>query len=205
MRRLFPVTVGCALAVMLWATAPCHADVISDDLDDGYALISGSEAFDTAPGWSAGVDYAVYAPDEYPGDHENKADSYIYAYQIFSDDTGSETLSSFSVGLDTGSGAAAPGDDDTYGAAGGVAPLLSRLVGGPPPSSVQWTLDVDPGEHTTVLLYSSPSSYQWKSATLANGGDGVTKQLPSPVPEPLTTSMLAAGGMLALLSRRRRR
>ncbi|MGC9455547.1 MAG: PEP-CTERM sorting domain-containing protein [Phycisphaerae bacterium] len=204
MRPSFLAIVGSTLVLLAWGALPCQGDVISDDLSEGYALLSGCVDFD-APTWGARVDYAVYAPNQYPGEHEDKSDSYIYAYQIFNDATSEVPLSSFSVGLDAGSGAANPGDDGSYGVAGGEAPLLAYLVGDPP-SSVSWAgFDTSPEEYSTVLLYSSPYGYQWKSATLADGGEGVTKQLPSPVPEPLTTSLLAAGGMLALLSRRRRR
>ena len=117
---------------------------------DPAALISGSEAFATSH-WIADIDYAVYAPNTYPGAHVDKATNYIYAYQVFNHVGSTVTLSALSVGLGAGSGAASPTDDGGYGAAAGVAPLLSRLVG-LPATSVQWAISPDPGEHTTVLL-----------------------------------------------------
>ncbi|KKK76030.1 hypothetical protein LCGC14_2867790 [marine sediment metagenome] len=181
---------------------PVVGDVITRLDGDTAAAVSGSVAFSETGEWLADVEYAVYAPGAYPGDHSDSSTQWIYAYQAFCDSGSTMTLASLSVGLLEGSGAASATDDSTHGEPGGVAPLLSRLVG-TPPTSVQWTIDVDAGEHTTVLLFSSPYSHTFDSATLANGGDGDTDLLPTPVPEPTTLSLLLLGGVV--LARRIRK
>jgi len=168
---------------------------------DAAALTKGSQPF-AGTAWSADVEYAVYAPATYPGSHPDKDAKYIYAYQVFASSAGTATLTSLSLNLPVGAGAASPGDDLTYGMAGGVAPLLSRLTGSPP-TIVQWVLDVDGGEHSTVLLFSSPNSHTLAAATLANGGVGDTQSLPTPLPEPTTMALLALGALV--LVRRWRR
>ena len=170
---------------------------------DPAATISGSVSYSVASEWAAIVHYAVYLPAAYPGSHLDRDSNYIYAYQVFNDAPSTVTLASFSVGLGDASGAASPDDDSTYGAPSGVPPLLSRLVG-LPPTSAQWTIDIDPAEHTTVLLFSSPNSYTWESATLANGGEGDTHALPSPIHEPAAASVLLLSAV-ALLRRRKTR
>ena len=168
---------------------------------DPAATISGSVQYEVVSEWTAIVHYAVYVPTAYPGSHLNKDSSYIYAYQVFNDAASVDTLTSLSIGLMNDSGAASPNDDSTYGDPSGVAALLSRLAGSPP-TSVQWTIDIDPAEHTTVLLFSSPNSYSWEPGTTLNGGEGDTHCLPSPIPEPASASVLLLGA--AVLFRRRK-
>ena len=191
-----------------------YDDRIYDDYSEGCALVSGTEEFHHTD-WTVDVDYAVYEPGKYPGDHCDKDTSYIYAYQIFNDSTSNATLSHFSVGLGEDSGAANPrcelniGDGNEYGEPGGAMPILSQLVGDPP-TSVQWIgsgsapLAWAPGVHSTVLLFSSPYTYTFDSATLSNGGQGDTQSMPSPVPEPAVLILLVGGAVPVLLKRRRK-
>ena len=167
---------------------------------DAAADISGTVNFAEPGVWDADVEYAVYAPGNYPGTHADKATSYIYAYQVFNAGASTVTLSGLTVGLAPGSGAASPTDDDAYGALGGIAPQLSTLSG---TTSVVWYITSAPAEHTTVLLFSSPNDYTFGPATVADGGEGDTQSLPTPIPEPATLSLLAVA-CLPLLRRRRR-
>jgi len=191
------VTVGLVLGAL------CGPAIAVTTLDgDAAALVSGSQPF-TGVDWTADVEYAVYAPTKYPGSHPDAGSKYIYAYQVFNDSTSTATLASLTINLLSGSGAASPADDSTYAVLGGVAPLLSRLAGSPP-TSVQWVLDVDPAEHSTVLLFSSPYTYTSAAATLTNSGVGDTRTLPTPLPEPATISLLVIGAV-ALVRRGRAR
>jgi len=179
----------------------CGPAIAITTLDgDAAALVSGSQAF-VGVNWTADVDYAVYAPTKYPGSHPDSSSKYIYAYQVFNDSGSTDTLASLTISLLAGAGAANPDDDSTYAVLGGVAPLLSRLAGSPA-TSVQWVVDVDAGEHSTVLLFSSPYTYTFAAATLADGGVGDTRTLPTPLPEPATISLLVIGA--AALVRRGR-
>lgn len=189
----------CALSITAGAArGGMILESIADDQDEGTAVVSGSQVF-SGGDWSAYVDYAVYAPDDYPGTHVDQDDSYIYAYQVFNEDGSASTLGSLTVGLGDGSGVANPGSDGTYGPSGET-PDLARLLGSPP-TSAQWVMSLDATENSEILLFSSPNSYTWDSATLANGGQGDTQSLPSPVPEP-TTLCLVALGALGLARRR---
>lgn len=169
---------------------------------DTSALVKGSVAFTGQPKWSGYVDYAVYAPGVYSGNHVDKSTNYIYAYQVFNNAASTAALSSFTVGLLENAGAANPTYDASTGISGGKASLASSLIG-TPPASVFWMLDsVAASEYSTVLLFSSPYSYTFDSATVADGGQGVTQSLPTPVPEPATLALIAMGG-LAVMHRRR--
>ena len=174
---------------------------------DPTAFYSGTQEYvSTASGWTADVDYAVYAPGDYTGTHVDAADHYIYAYQIFSDCSSDETLSTFTLGLLADAEADSATEDTTYGTLGGEPMVLARFVGDPPPTSVQWVLDISWGEHSTVLLFSSPYGYVEALATLADGGEGDTEFMPTPsevgIPEPVTVCLLAIGS-IALIRRRK--
>lgn len=190
--------IGLVLAIGLITTSAFGLPLAGDPA----AITSGSVVFAEASNWIAQVDYAVYEAGAYPGTHPDAQTNYIYAYQIFNDPLSADTLSTFTLGLLSGSDAASPTSDAGYGAAGGVSPLLSRLVGSPSPTSVQWVLDLSWDQHTTTLLFSSPHSFTFAPATLANGGLGDTHPLPTPVPEPTSMGLLLAG--IAMVTRRKR-
>ena len=203
MRRQFMQFTVMAVVCAVAGGAAFADATIADDQTEGCALISGTEAF-SAGEWDADVDYAVYAPGQYPGSHIDKDINYIYAYQIFNDSASTATLSHLSVGLGEDAGAANPRFDDGYGVSGGIFPALSWLVG-TPPGSVQWTgAQWAPSTHSTVLLFSSPNSYTFDSATLVNHGTSDTQSLPSPVPEPATLLLLCGGVVPILLKHRRK-
>ncbi len=167
-----------------------------------YTLTAGGDTL------TAEVDYAVYAPTTYPGVDPSPGD-YVYVYQIFNDDVASTVdVAFFSIGLEEGNGADHEGDDtseDAPGIPGGQSPSLAMISG----TSVYWLFDpqIDPGEWSTTLLFTSPAPPTWKSGALADGGlptpgDG---PLPSPLPEPATFGLMGVGLAFAVYTRVRRR
>jgi len=157
---------------------------------------------------TAEVDYAVYAPTDYPGVDPSAGSDHVYVYQIFNAAASTVDVAFFSVGLEYGSGAANEGDDTSPGAPGtpgGQSPSLKMVSG----SSVYWLFDpqIAPDAWSTTLLFTSPNSPMWKSGALADGGlptpgDG---PLPSPTPEPATLGLMGVGLAFAVYTRVRRR
>lgn len=195
----------CAFAlVVFYLVGPVQAAPMAGFFGTrSYTLTAGGDTL------TAEVDYAVYAPTTYPGVDPSPGDEYVYVYQITNDDTASTVdVAFFSIGLEEGSGAANAGDDASAGApgaAGGQSPSLSLVSG----TSVYWLFDpqIDPGEWSTTLLFTSPASPTWKSGAVADGGlptpgDGL---LPSPLPEPATLSLMGVGLAFAVYTRVRRR
>lgn len=166
---------------------------------DPAALTSGSQSFGT-PVWAATVEYAVYAPGMYPGAQADKASDYVYAYQVFSDAASIYNLDQFSLSLATGAFVVHAGFDSTFGTLAGIDPLLSTFIG-TPPSTGTWALDIPAGQHSSVLTFASPNTYTLTSAIVANGGNGASHPLPSPLPEPATISLLVLGGLAAIRRR----
>ena len=68
--------------------------------EDPAAVMSGSADFDAhGSAVLAGfVDYAVYAPGDYSGSM-SFPDQYVYAYQVFNNDTSEAGIDFFSVGI----------------------------------------------------------------------------------------------------------
>ena len=154
------------------------------------------------------LDYAVFLPTQYPGDVADMDSQYVYAYQLFIESDATVALTFFSIGLDSPASVFNIGEDVSVGQPGelsGVSPALVAIGS----SSAQWLFgwgvgaEIDPGEHSTVLVFTSPYGPVWDTTTMANGGVPTpVGLLPSPLPEPATMSLLALGG-LALMRRRR--
>ncbi len=157
------------------------------------------------------VDYAVYAPGNYgPGDPSGGA-RFVYAYQAFNLST-TRPFSNVSIGFEDASVVYDGGFDPIHGTPGGVMPLFQDSLGGSgfPTSSFRSIFmnaggpftKVNPGQHSQVLLYTSPLGPQMYSSSVIDEGQQVQLELPSPVPTAAPLSLLAMAG---IASARRRR
>jgi len=155
------------------------------------------------------VDYAVYAPGDYPGGYEPvQENDYVYAYQILNTEEGTVDIMSFSIALKPGSGADNAGDDtsDTApGQAGGQSPNFSTIGA----TSVGWLFYAPhllPDEYSTTLVFTSPNAPVWVNATVMDSGISDTEMLPSAIPEPASVALMIFGAAaLAVGSRRRKK
>lgn len=194
----------CAFAlVMFYLVGPVQAAPMAGFFGTrSYTLTAGGDTL------TADVDYAVYAPTDYPGVDPSAGSDHVYVYQVFNAAASTVDVAFFSIGLEDGSGADHEGDDTSVGApgtAGGQSPSLAVVSG----TSVYWLFDpqIAPAAWSTTLIFTSPASPTWKSGALADGGlptpgDG---PLPSPTPEPVTIALMATGLALVGIGRARRR
>ncbi|MEA3367807.1 MAG: PEP-CTERM sorting domain-containing protein [Planctomycetota bacterium] len=202
----------CLAAVIVAGSgsAALAAPLVSDP--NAMSAWQGTQAFsasDVGATLQVDVEYAVYAPGAYgaSGTDPSGGSDYVYAYQAFNDQGGTSPLSTLTVGLGTGSGAANIGSDPSSGTPGGTAPTVSAFSGAPPSSAGYyfWRNTIDPpAEYSEVLLFTSPNGPRWASAAVVDSGLSDSQPLPSPVPEPATLALLAAGAGLMGLRRRGR-
>jgi len=152
------------------------------------------------------VEYAVYAPGAFPGDDASGGTDYVYAYEIFNDfDPDSLAISILTVGLMPGCGAHNIGwQAGPPGQVGGAAPDFASISVSA--LSARWffiTDTVNYAEDSATLVFTSPKEPRWMSGSVTDGGVSVFESLPSPMPEPATLGLLAAGGLLLLRRRAR--
>jgi hypothetical protein len=163
----------------------------------------------------ADVEYAVFAPGDYPGLDPSGGSNYVYAYQILpaldTDGTtilGSTYVSWFSVGLDGDENPSGIGSDPTQAILGGQPPDTSAFQGTPITTAlweyIPTVLNVHTGAYSEVLLFTSPFVPEWDNASVS-GGFGLQdmESLPSPsnIPEP-SLIVLAGLGVAGLIRRR---
>ncbi|MEX2113483.1 MAG: PEP-CTERM sorting domain-containing protein [Pirellulales bacterium] len=165
------------------------------------------------------VDFAVYAPGNFslsaalgnPTDISGGT-QYIYAYEVFRQGLDAD-ISSLSISLVPGAvpdNTTLVGHDPTT-PEGGVAPISSNFVPGgiAPKLNVRWNFipAMAGSNHSDILFFASPFGPQMLQATV--GGTFTTAamaSLPTPIPEPGTWVLMAAGlcSLFALRPRRRR-
>ena len=114
------------------------------------------------------------------------------------------------VGLFPGSGADNIDEDVSAqqpGEPGGFSPDLMSIGTSSAKWGFGWSMgpELDPDEHSTVVVFTSPKGPTWNCSTITDGGLTVESGLlPSPVPEPGALSVRAIGAVLALLRRGRK-
>ncbi len=145
------------------------------------------------------IDYAVYEPyqcDAYI------TDLYVYAYQVFNDDS-TVGIDFFSVGLsaDVQVSEAMYALQKTWAEPGGSIPNMSLVL----PEGVLFVFQFDnigANEHSRTLLFTSDCAPDMgKGIVFGGASGGAIVDLPSPVPEPATFGLLSAGALLAFRRR----
>lgn len=190
---------SCAGAVVALATTAFGGALWNDpNALPGY---QGIAAFDASMGNSllyANVEYAVFAPGQYPddgvlGNDPSDGTEYVYAYQAFNSANSNRGLATFSVGIDPDSLAANAGDDPLAGILGGQSPALVYLLG---QSAVfDFAPELPKNKHSTVLLYTSPYPPTWGPGSIQSGGLSDQETVPTPVPEPAAFVLLGLVGV----------
>lgn len=193
---------GLAMSAVLLGGASAQAGLLSANSAGALAGFSGSQLFDdNFFGFtvSANVDYAVFAPGDFPFADPSGGTEYVYAYQIENLDT---DVSKFTVGLD---GDEPLGSIGFVGDVGLTDPTASGFIGAGP-TSAAWDFTapsaLTANNSSAILIFTSAAAPELHSSTVeaawANSHD-----LPSPLPEPASLGLVTAG--LAMISVRRGR
>jgi hypothetical protein len=193
--------IACSLALLF----PCaaHAGILNGHAS---AAISGSANLVNS-GLDIVLDYAVFAPGQYPGTDPSLGIDFVYAYQAFVQPASNSALL-VTVGGNPGfgaSGAHNPGFD--LGLAAGVTPSGQSI------NFVSNTFvnaftspSIAAGQNSTVLLFTSPFTWELgnASATVTGGASAsVVGEIPAPLPEPATALLLGMASIPVLRRRRR--
>ncbi len=160
------------------------------------------------------VDYAVFAPGDYPGAGVAGTDpsgggDYVYAYQAYVSTTGNVGMSQLSLGLLDDDFVNPQPDplnvafyDTLHETTGGDVPSNSFLMSA---SVLVWwrftTSEVSPGDHSVVVLITSDFGPTFEPASVTGGGMSAQETLPSPLPEPTTVALMGLGAVVMLRRR----
>lgn len=203
---------GLAVSAMFVGASVAEAGLLSANSGGALPGFTGTQLFDDPAFFgvsglsiSGNVDYAVFAPGAFgaafPGGDPSGGSDYVYAYQIENLDT---NISKLTVGLD---GDEPLGSVGFISDAGLVDPDNAAYVGSGP-TSAAWDftqLALPSGQSSAVLFFTSAAAPEWHSSTLAATNSAANSHnLPSPLPEPATLSLLAIGTGLMCVGKRRR-
>jgi hypothetical protein len=187
-----------------------HPDAYNDGLGPGPGgLWSTTTSFTDGGNLSGTVDWAVFAPGDFPfdlgGGWTPTAGQVSYVYQILVD--GSHDVSSYTVPL--------VNPADNIGAfVDALAPITGNLPDGmtltqPPAGSAYWNWEggnaIGQGGSSSGLAFSSPYKPEETFSVVVNGGSfAVAVPVPTPsdevIPEPGTLTSLAVGLGVVLLT-----
>ncbi|MCX5683950.1 MAG: PEP-CTERM sorting domain-containing protein [Planctomycetota bacterium] len=195
-----------AVAAFLMPPAAQASLMASDPL--AMAAWRGTQTFyagDAFYALNVTVDYAVYEPGQFPGADLSGGTDYVYAYEIFNTlNPASVEVSKLTVGLAPGSSARYAGSaDGPPGQIGGVGPVTPRIAA----TSASWNFSGDLvvyGQDSITLYFSRRYGPHLMTGSVMDGGLSAYAPLPSPMPEPATLALLAAGLTSTILVRRRR-
>lgn len=191
---------GLASAAMLIGGGAAEAGILAANSGAALPGFTGTQLFDdNFAGFtvSANVDYAVFAPGTFPFADPSGGAHYVYAYQIDNLDT---NITKLTVGLD---------GDETLGSIGSIAdvgavdPSAALYVGAGPTSAAWDFTGLGNGQSSAVLFFTSAEAPELHSSTVAAAWSN-SHDLPSPLPEPATLSLLALGTIASCSGRRRR-
>jgi hypothetical protein len=189
MRR---IAVFCLLAA---AVAGAGATTLATD-PAGTPGYTGAATFDGSVGSAklyVDLQYAVYAPGRYShasADLSGGTD-WVYAYQVFNRGTSTRNVTTLVVGLLENAPAGNEQADPDAGALGGIEPdsilPLSRSM------LFDFWPEVHPGQHSSVLLFTSPYPPTFGPTSVEAGGIAAQDSAPTPLPEPASVLLVLAG------------
>lgn len=172
---------------------------------------------------SAAVEFAVYAPGQFPTSallgnpgaiDPSLGTEYVYAYEVFNQ--GNAVMISLSVGIQPGGipNGSTNVTHDPVSPELGLAPDISQFIpAGDPKTSAKWSYTTSlllPGLHSDILLFTSPFGPHMNLSSMVGGHATLASSaLPSPLPVPepatLALSLVAATCLVATQLIRRRR
>ena len=155
---------------------------------------------------SATVEWAVFGPGDYPGSgYDPESDEFVYAYQIFS--TGTAPVTQLTVNMIESNEAVDIADDSAL--ASGSVPLAAWFGELPPAlQTANWAFEGLTGpSNSDILVYASVNMPVWDNlAYIVDEGVFALGPVPTPsnvIPEPATIGLLAMGGAMSFILRRR--